>query len=275
MTAPIKPMRTWIALVAGVLLATGAGCIKKPTAKLHDIRIVGLDFHKIDLVFDLAVHNPNNFQINLSALHYDLIASETVFARGTLASPVAALSARETTIIAAPVTIEYRALADVIGKIRSGEPVPYTFDAAMNFDWLIFPIPLNISHAGKIPPLRKPDWHFRDVRIVKGKESWLELSFDVVNPNTFALPLERLHGVIKYGSNVVVRVDEPSLQPVGAGETGVINLRVRADGPGVTAAMAKAILTGRRDAFSFDGELRLGAPQLLRKMLLDKEAGEE
>ncbi len=273
MRTPTRTPHALAVFAAAMLLGASAGCIKRPTAKLHDIEVTAFDFRQVDLVFHLAIHNPNSFQINLSALNYGLSSGGVEFATGSLASPIAALSASESTIIRAPVVVEYARLSSVLSKLAAGEEIPYEFHSSATFNWLIFPIPLSLKHSGQMPRLRKPNWHFRDIELIKGPPSWLKLSFEVENPNAFALPLERLKGTVNYGGHAVVRIDEAQLEPIPPGRTAMVSVRARVDGPGVTKAVTKAILSGQRRRFSFAGQLRLGVPELLRKMLVAEEPG--
>jgi len=264
--------RTWTAAVLALILSAGtAGCFKRPTVSLHDVTVEGIDFSKIDLAFDLKIHNPNNFQISLSSLTYGMASGGADFARGAVAQPIALLSANETTAIRAPVTLNYAELLPLVEKARAGQAIPYQFRSEARFNFLGMKIPVRMNRQGQIPPLRRPSWHFRKVRLVKGPPSWLEMTFEVDNPNTFDLPLARIHGALTFAGQPVVRIDESQLAPIPAGKTAPLTVRVRADGPGVAKAVAKTFLGERSGRFAFEGALRLRAPPMLRKMLLGQK----
>lgn len=274
---PRSPRRLsgWVLSACAMVLPALAGCaIKRPIVKLHDVDVVGFDFQKLDLVFSVKVTNPNDYQISLSSLTYGLASGGLEFAHGSVPKPITPLSANETVVILAPVSVEYAPLAAVLRKARAGEAIPYELTGTAKFGFLLWKIPVKLKHAGQMPPLRKPAWHFRDVRLIRGPPSWLELSFEVENPNTFDLPLKRLSGGLRYGDETVVRINEPALEPVPAGKTAMLKVRARVDGLGVTKALAKTLVQRRRQ-FTFEGELQLGVPQLLRKMLLGKNGKDE
>ncbi len=267
----------WRALVVSAavaaVLATSAGCIKKPTMKVAGVRVVGLDFEKIDLVFDMKVFNPNGFQIVLSSLSYDLIAGGITLASGRVPSPVVALAARENTVVQTPVSVDYVALAQAMGLARSGQYIPYELKTKAKFNALIVDIPLEFSRKGRMPPIRKPNWHFRDVRYVKGPPSRFDITFEIDNPNQFTIPLQRIHGVLKYGDDVVVRIDQPTLEPIPPGATANVVIPARVDGWGATKALQRSLLQRRH--FKFEGELRMGVPEVLRKLFLEETAPDE
>ena len=265
----------WVVFVAALLMSVSIGCVKPPTVKLHDIDVTGVDFRKIDLVFDLKVTNPNNFQLNFSSLTYSLTSDGVEIIKDALSSPVMSLSANETVIVRAPVSVEYAALAPILRNVRAGEAIPYQFSTTAKFHFLGLKIPVRLKRSGRMPALRKPAWHFRDVRLVKGPPSWLELSFEVENPNIFELPLEQLSGALKYGNEIVVRINEPNLKPIPPGKTAMFTVRTRADGAGVAKAFTRSIISRQRQRFAFEGGLRIGVPKLLRKMLLEEETKDD
>jgi len=267
----IGPARTWAGTALAMILSAAAGgCFKRPTVSLQDVTVEGIDFSKIDLAFDLKVHNPNNFQISLSSLTYGMASAGADFARGAVAQPIAMLSANETTAIRAPVTLNYAELLPLVQRARAGEAIPYQFRSEARFSFLGMKIPVRLNRKGQIPLLRRPSWHFRNVRLIKGQPSWLEMTFEVDNPNTFDLPLARLHGALTFAGQPVVRIDESELSPIPAGQAAPLTVRVRADGPGVAKAVTKAFLGERSRRFAFEGALRLKAPPTLRKMLLGR-----
>ncbi len=264
-----------VVLAAALLSNALIGCIKPPTVKLHDIDIAGFDFNKIDLVFDVKVTNPNDFQLDFSDLAYCVTSGQTEIVSGALPSPVMALSGNETTVVRVPVSLEFAGLASLMHNVRAGESIPYEFSSTSKFHFLGLKIPVRMKRKGRLPVLRKPGWRFRKAKFIKGPPSWLELSFEVDNPNVFELPLEQLSGALKYGDDVVLRVNEPNLKPIPPGKTVMFVVRARADGRGVARAIAKALISGQKKSFAFDGRLKMGVPKLLRKMLLEKEPKDE
>ena len=96
-----------LALSAFLLLPAGGGCsVRPPTLKLRDIEVAAVDFKKLDLVLDFAVHNPNDYQISFHAFEYAMSAAGATLASGALDRPVTPLAARQTTVIKAPVALE-------------------------------------------------------------------------------------------------------------------------------------------------------------------------
>ncbi len=259
-----------VVIVAALLMSVSAGCVKPPIVKIHGIDVESFDFEKINLLFDMKVTNPNGFELNFSSLNYTVTSAGTEIVHGALPTPVMNLPANKTSIVRVPVSVELANLAPLLSKIRAKEEIPYRFSTESKFHFLGLKIPVRVSRNGLMPALRKPSWRFRKVRYVKGPPSWMELSFEVDNPNTFELPLEELSGALKYGDEVVMRINEPNLKPIAPGKTAMFTVRARADGKGVAKAFARRIISRQRQKFTFDGRLKMGVPKLLKKMLLEK-----
>ncbi|KKL69338.1 hypothetical protein LCGC14_2115960 [marine sediment metagenome] len=83
----------WLVL-AGCL----GGCsVRKPTLRLRDIEVVGMDFQQVLLMLDVAVTNPNDYQISLHGLDYTLTAGDKQFIAGSMPRPVTPLTAMQKT----------------------------------------------------------------------------------------------------------------------------------------------------------------------------------
>jgi len=257
-----------------MLLLAAAGCaFQKPTVKLHDIEVAGLDFQKLDLAFDFAITNPNPFQISIWGFEYSLAGAGEKFAEGALPQPIASLAAKQTTHLRVPVALLYRSLLPLVKKIGSQEAVPYEMAGKVTFNYLGLKIPVPVRHAGEIPPLRAPSWHFRDVRLAQGTATVVEVVFEVDNPNRFELPLRRLTGALKSGDQALVSVDKLSFTAIPAGKSARLTIPVSIDG--LAAAKAVATALTRRESLRFEGEMSLGVPEALRRMLLGKDVADE
>ncbi len=256
-------------LIPACLLLTSAltGCgFQKPTLKLRDIEVAALDFQKLELVLDFAVTNPNDYQISLHGLEYALAAGGQRFASGAMPRPVTPLAARQTTVVKAPVTMQFAHLRPILSKLGAGEQIDYQLTVKATFDFVAFKVPVSLKRAGKLPALRAPSWRLVDVRLAAGAEPTALVVFEVNNPNRFALPLRSLSGVLKYGDQPLLRVDRPTLRAVPAGKTAKLTVPVRLDAAGAARALAAAL--GSPQSLRFEGNLELDPPVALHGMLV-------
>ncbi len=264
----------WAATALCAPLLIWSGCaVEKPQLRLRDVAVAGLDFQELRVVFDFDVTNPNPFQLSLWGMEYGLSAAGERFAGGALTQPVAALRAKETITVRAPVSIQYRKLLPIVRRLGARKPIDYELSGTATFSFLGTRIPVPLKHLGKIPALRAPSWHFRDVRLAEGSAGVVELVFDVDNPNAFALPLASLRGTVRCGREVLVEVDRGMLTTVPPGRTARLVLPVRVSAAAAARALAQALT--RRESVRFEGELKLGTPLSLRKMLLAGQSPDE
>ncbi|MHC4717597.1 MAG: LEA/WHy family protein, partial [Planctomycetota bacterium] len=221
-------------MVAAALLALAAGgcSIQKPTLALRDIEVAGLDFEKIDLVLDLTVTNPNEYAISLYGLDYEISAGGRRFGGGSLPRPVTPLEASQTSVIKAPLSVTFRDLKPLAAEATSGKDIEYELTGEATFTLIGLKIKVPLKRTGKLPALKAPSWRFADVRLSRAALT-AEVVFEVDNPNPFALPLRALTGVVKYGDQPVLRVDQPSLSPVPAGKTTAVAVPVKLESAGV------------------------------------------
>ncbi|KKL64814.1 hypothetical protein LCGC14_2161250, partial [marine sediment metagenome] len=84
---------------------------------------------------------------------------------------------------------------------------------------------------------------------------------------SFALPLRSLTGVLNHADKTLLRIDQPSLNSVPAGETARITVRVKLDSAAALKAMTEALAS--RGRLRFKGNLSIDPPVALHEMLLE------
>ena len=256
--------RAAILALAAALLASG-GCYRKPSVALRDAGIAAMDVGAAELIFDVEVRNPNDFQVGMWGLEYTLSAVGQEVAGGALSRPLAPVSGMQTSTVRVPVTIEYDRLRPLVDSLRLGEPIRWEFAAKVTFNYLGVWRSVKLRRRGEMPPLRAPTWHFSDLRLIgKGRDSTAQLVFAVVNPNGFELPLAGLAGALTHGAEVLLRVDHSGMEPAPPRKTARITVPVRLTAPGAAKAVADALEDRRR--VRFEGELRLAVPAELKSL---------
>jgi len=270
----MRHSRTSGALAAALLaVLTAGGCaIQKPTLALRDIEVAAIGFHQIDLVLDFAVTNPNDFGINLYGLDYELTAGGGRLAGGSLPRPVGSLEPNRTIVVKAPVSVTYGTLKPLVSAAKSGEAIDYEMTTTATFNVFGVKVKVPLRRSGKIPPLRSPSWRFTDIRLVMPGPA-VEVSFEVDNPNPFALPLKALTGVVKVGDRPVLRVSGTTLDPIPPKEKRTVTVPVKLDSAGVLSLLREGLADRRK--LSFEGNLALDAPVSLHEFLLGHLAKEE
>jgi len=256
------------AALMGLAAAVLGGCdISRPEIRFHDVRVESMDFERIDVVYEFEIVNPNSYIITLWAFDYTLVAGGEKFASCTLDKPVTGVPTGGKALVRAPVSIAYKDVPLVVS--RPAKPSFYGLNGSADFTFVGAKRSYPFTHAGMILPLRKPSWRFVNLRLANRTEGIIELSFDVENPNTFAIPLGRLAGTLRSGEKDVAKIDRiaPGAAPAGKTARLVVPVRIASEEALRSAAAAEAA----PQSLTFVGRLEIAPPPELREMLLGQE----
>ncbi|MEW8658962.1 MAG: LEA type 2 family protein [Candidatus Thiodiazotropha endolucinida] len=167
---------------------------RKPTAQVEGIRLTGLDFDGVDLVFDVDVHNPNLFAIDLADFDYDLQLFEQSFLKGRQSAGVD-LAAQTTSRIEVPLRLGFQQLLKSYHQLRNADQASYQLDMGLGFKMpVIGSLRLPVSFAGDFPVPKIPDFSIRSLSVKRLtlNEAEVLLQLGVENPNSFSLVLQQL-----------------------------------------------------------------------------------
>ncbi len=259
-TGPAAVVLLWAAALGGCEMS-------RPTIALHDVQAVAMDFEKVELVYEFHIHNPNTYRIGLWAFELSLAAGAEEFARVELPRPVGGVSTGQTELLRVLLTVRFADVPVVVA--RADQPSPCALLAEATFSYLTARRSQTFAHAGWLPPLRQPACHFRELRLANRAEGVVELVFDVENPNTFALPIRRLAGVVRSGSEVLAQVDRPAPGPVPPGKPARVVVPVSLGPEAALRAAARA--EAAPGSVRFEGRLHLDPPPSLAAMLMGEK----
>ena len=191
-------------LLSGLLLSGCAQLAKqaetiKPTAKLVGTRLAGIDFDKVDLVFDLAVENKNPIALKLAGLEYDVKIENQSLVSGVTAKGIK-IKANATSTVPLPVTLKFADLKKLPGEIWGKDRLAYQLNTKFNLKLPVignYAIP--VSTSGELPVPKLPGIKLSDVKIKKMNFTSAELvaQVEVNNPNDFKLALNQFDYALK------------------------------------------------------------------------------
>lgn len=262
--ASARTFKARLSLLALPVLAAAwcGGCgVRRPEIRLRDIEVAAMDFEKVQLVLDFAVTNPNSYQVALYWLEYRLEASGASFATGKMSRPVAALAAKQTTVVKAPLTL---AFADVPAPAPDSRPG--TFDcriaARATWDFVALKLHSDLVRAARMPVISKPTWRLRRMALADGGA---ELVIEVTNPNRFAIPVRHVGGLVKVKARTVGTVAADVHAAASGGKTTTLTVPVTLVEGGRAALQAVADAAEIR----FEGRPTLAAPVGLHDLLAE------
>jgi LEA14-like dessication related protein len=202
----LKPSRYLVLLI--IVLIQGCSSLEqagelvsgtKPTGEVKGVKLSRLDFKGIDLVFDLQVDNPNPVKITLDHLDYELKLLNRSFLTGEQGMGMS-LPANGLSQVKLPVRMEFEKLLSSYKELSKRDELPYQIALGLGFDVpLLGRIRLPVQYQGRLPILKIPDISLNrlDIQRLTLQKADLILEFEVVNPNRFALMLDRLDYQLK------------------------------------------------------------------------------
>jgi len=231
-----KPLA--VALISVAMLpgcAALMGVVGKPRVTDVRPRITRLDFHGIDLAFDVDVHNPYPVSIRTPLVRYGLDIAGTPVVRSEAPVDVD-LPAQATGTLALPVGLKYRDVWRTFRKARRGREVDYTLSGAVLFSALGRPFELPLKHRGTFPVLHLPEFSDVTFRLsdVGLGGAGITIEASVTNPNVFDIDIRGLGYTLKVGEIELAGLKASTAGGIGPDQTGRLSLTGRVSaGPAI------------------------------------------
>ena len=184
------------------ILLTLTGCailkeavkVKKPDLSVESVRLAGLSFQDLDLVFDISVDNPNPLPVTLARFDYDLRIEDSSFLKG-IQEESSRIAAAEKSRIPLPLTLDFGDLRRTFATLKDQDSTSYELICNLVFDLPVLGEHLlPLRHSGRLPVVKPPRIEVGDLKIKRinltGADLVLQLRLG--NPNGFAFGLDRL-----------------------------------------------------------------------------------
>lgn len=201
------------------------GAVPKPRVESITPRIDGLDFQGVNLAFDVGVLNPYSVPIKTPQFKYGLDVEGASFLNSEATSKLD-LPAKGVGTVTLPVRLEYLDLWRSYQNLKDAAEIPYILRGALVFSPLGETVELPLEKSGVFPILRMP--HFSAVKVEPAQVSLgsakVAVNMDVMNPNVFALGLEKLGYALKLGNIEVGSVQATALKEIKAGQSQSLSL---------------------------------------------------
>jgi LEA14-like dessication related protein len=172
---------------------------QKPSASVQGLKMTGLDRNGVNLVFDVAVDNPNPVGISLAGLDYDLKLLGSSFLQGDQPMGMK-LAANGNSQVQVPVRLGFQQLLNSYQQLKGAEKVGYELDLGMGFEVpLLGKVRVPVNYRGEFPIPEMPTVSLRslDVQQLTMSGAQLLLQLEVDNPNQFSLLLDKLNYNLK------------------------------------------------------------------------------
>ncbi|MFQ5583876.1 MAG: LEA type 2 family protein, partial [Calditrichia bacterium] len=163
--------------------------IENPRLSVSDVKITGLSFENIDLLFDIKIDNPNSIGVNLSAFEYDFLINENSFLKGREEKKFE-ISANGESIVQLPIGLGYSDIYDAYKTLTNEDSSTYQLNGSFSFSLpLVGDVTIPVSKSGYLPLVKLPRLSVEDLKINRFGFSGadLKLRVKVDNPNAFSM----------------------------------------------------------------------------------------
>jgi len=169
--------------------------VQEPKAQVKHVSITDLSLNKVDLLFDIAVDNPNNLGINLNGFDYDLLLDNASFLSGKKETKLQ-IGANETASVDIPLSLTFEQVKKALKSLSSLDTIPYQLDLKLGVELPVLGvIEVPVSKKGSFPNVRVPTVSLGGIEMGKlgltGAD--LNLKIKIKNPNTFSFNTDKLN----------------------------------------------------------------------------------
>ena len=186
-----------IVLVSGLLVGSCSGLkklaetasVKRPRVAFVGTEMTGLSFERVDLMFDIAVQNPNPLGIRLAGFDYDFLINGNSFISGDQQEGIEIRAQGEHTVHL-PVSVAFVDLYEIFQNVKDKGRSAYELNCGFSFDLPILgDVRVPVSTKGDFPLLKLPRVSVDNLSLKRlgltGAD--LEVVIRLNNPNTFSL----------------------------------------------------------------------------------------
>lgn len=192
-----KPL--YLLLAAAIIFVNCASVqqlmqMQRPGVEVDRVRISGLSFENIDLLFDLKVNNPNSIKISLAAFDYDFLLSGNSFVNGRQDKGLN-IEANGESIVQIPISLKFADIFQTYQNLKNNDSTDYELKAGFAFDIPVLgDVRVPVIQRGMLPMVKLPNFSIQSLKLDQLTFSGADLTLRVAvdNPNAFALNLKKM-----------------------------------------------------------------------------------
>jgi len=169
--------------------------IQEPKASVENVKLTGLSLKTVDLLFDIAVENPNPLGVHLSGLDYNLLINEASFLKGQKNDKLD-IKANGKANIQIPLSLTFAEIHKAVKSFADLDTVPYQLDLKIGVNLPVLGnIKIPLSKKGTFPNLKMPEISLKSIKLNSIGFSGADLKFmiDIKNPNALSFVTSNLN----------------------------------------------------------------------------------
>lgn len=249
-------------IIVFLLIMTGCAQLKKhaemikPTAKIANVRLDGINFEEAFLIFDIKVDNPNPVSLELTSLAYEMKIEDQSLISGVTAKGLR-LKSKGQSRVEVPVTLKFDDLKKLPGSLWGKDEVEYRFNTTITLNLpVIGNYDIRLENKGQIPVPKLPDVTLKTVKLNKLDLTSAEIltTIEVNNPNPFSLGLKNINYTLDINNQTWGQGNIAQKQNVPGNGIGTIGIPVKLN----LLNMGRAVYQLLTDKETVDYQLRGG-----------------
>jgi len=169
--------------------------VKEPQVNISSVKMTGLSFDHVDLLFDISINNPNNVGIKLAGFDYDLLLNDNSFLKGEQSDGLEIKASGQETV-KLPITLNYMNMYNMFSTLKDQDSITYQLKTGLLFNMPVLgDIRLPISKSGHVPSLKMPSISLSQLKMDKLGFTGADLTLDIKlkNPNALSLLLKDMN----------------------------------------------------------------------------------
>lgn len=183
-----------LSIIYGCASLEGVLNLSRPTAKIEQVEMTGLDFDQVDLLLYVRVENPNPVGARLAGLDYDFLIEEASIVTGKLEKGID-LKAGGSSLVEVPVSLGFSQIFTTVESAAQRDELAYGINLGLAFALPGYgTVRVPLEHRGTLPVPRLPDLGIDSLRVTRVSLTRidLEVNMKVINPNAFDIRLSGL-----------------------------------------------------------------------------------
>lgn len=191
---------TVVALAVGLM----GGCatlkdsldVVRPSAEVTSVQVAGLTADGVDLVVNLAIHNPNRFALDAVGVDMELKVEDTSLVSLNQADRGLSLPANGSASAGLPVSLRFADVYNTFTSLQGKDTFDYSIDAGFLLNLPVIGnvrIPAEFSDSLPIPKMPQITFRSATLTDISWQGASMALVVDVLNPNSFGIDLNSLN----------------------------------------------------------------------------------
>lgn len=202
--------------------------VQEPRVKIADVKMTGLSFNKVDLLFNIHINNPNSVGINLSGFDYNLLIEGNSFISGKQDEGLA-IKANGSEIVHLPLSLIFMDIYNTFSKIKSLDSMKYDLQTGLSFNMPVLgEIRIPISKSGSVPSLKSPSISLKKLQMDKIKLTGADLTLKIKldNPNAITFLLNSMDYQLNVAGTEWIKGNSKKVINVNAKEESIIDIPI-------------------------------------------------